>query len=151
MTEVYTFWGGTRWCRRLRHCATSRKVSGSIHSGRTMALGSTQPLTEMSIRNVGGQRQPVRKASCADCLDIWEPQPSVTLRACNRPVQALLYLYNTFWRLGGFLIWVRYKIIQKFIFVDFSMCCIPVMELPRVKKLKRVKKWGLCNTYISFH
>jgi hypothetical protein len=43
----------------LRHCATNRKVAGSIAdgvrifhwhnpSGRTMALGSTQPLTEMS-------------------------------------------------------------------------------------------------------
>jgi len=48
---------------RLRHCATSRKVAGSIPndvigifhrhdpSGRTIALGSTQPLTEMSTRN----------------------------------------------------------------------------------------------------
>jgi hypothetical protein len=39
----------------LRHCATNRKVAGSIPdgwynpSGRTMALGSTQPLTEISI------------------------------------------------------------------------------------------------------
>jgi hypothetical protein len=50
--------------RVLRHCATSRNVAGSIpdgvieifHShnrfGRTMALGSTQPLTEMSTRNI---------------------------------------------------------------------------------------------------
>jgi hypothetical protein len=48
----------------LRHCATNRKVAGSIPdyvigifhwhnpSGRTMALGSTQPLTEMSTRNI---------------------------------------------------------------------------------------------------
>jgi hypothetical protein len=48
---------------RLRHCATSRKVTGSIPggitgifqrlnpSGRTVALGSTQPLAEMSTRN----------------------------------------------------------------------------------------------------
>jgi hypothetical protein len=48
----------------LRHCATSRKVAGSISddvigifhwqnpSGRTMALGLTQPLTEMSTRNI---------------------------------------------------------------------------------------------------
>ena len=47
-----------------RHCATSWKVAGSIPdgatgifhwhnpSGRTTALGSTQPLTEMSTRNV---------------------------------------------------------------------------------------------------
>ena len=48
----------------LRHCATSRKVAGSIpdcvirifhlrnFSGRTMALVLTQPLTEMSTRNI---------------------------------------------------------------------------------------------------
>ena len=51
--------GGTPWCSWLRHCATSRKVAGSIPDGatgifhchnssvRTMALGLTQPLTEM--------------------------------------------------------------------------------------------------------
>ena len=54
----------TRWHSWLRRCATSRKVAGSIPDGvigifhrhnpsdRTMALGSTQPLTEMSTRNV---------------------------------------------------------------------------------------------------
>ena len=48
----------------LRHCATSQKVAGSIPdgvigifhwhnpSGRNMALGSTQPLTEMSTGNI---------------------------------------------------------------------------------------------------
>jgi len=48
----------------LRHCATSQKVAGSIPdnvigifhshnpSGRTMTLGLTQPLTEMSTRNI---------------------------------------------------------------------------------------------------
>jgi hypothetical protein len=59
----------------LRHYATSRKVAGSIRDGvigflnwpdlssRTMALGSTQPLTEMSNRNFpGGKGWPVRKA-----------------------------------------------------------------------------------------
>jgi hypothetical protein len=61
---VYELMRGTllviQW---LRHCATKRKVAGSIHdrvigifhwhnpSGRTTALGSTQPLTEMSTRN----------------------------------------------------------------------------------------------------
>jgi len=47
-----------------RHCATSRKVAGSIldcviwffhwhnPSGRTTTLGLTQPLREMSTRNV---------------------------------------------------------------------------------------------------
>jgi hypothetical protein len=60
--------------------------------GRTMALGSTQPLTEMSTRNIslgGGGGEGDRcvglttlPPSCADCLEIWEPQPSGTLRVC---------------------------------------------------------------------
>ena len=29
----------------------------------------------------------------ADCLEIWEPQPPGTLRACNRRLEGLLYLY----------------------------------------------------------
>ena len=49
---------------RLRHCATSRKDAGSIPdgviaifhwhdpSGRTAALRSTKPLTEISTRNI---------------------------------------------------------------------------------------------------
>jgi hypothetical protein len=48
----------------LRYCDTSRKVAGSIPdvvigifhwhnpSGRTMVLGSTKPLTEISTRNI---------------------------------------------------------------------------------------------------
>jgi hypothetical protein len=58
----------------LRHYATSRKVAGSSPdevdffnlpnpSSRTMALESTQRLTEMSTRNVpGGKGRPARKA-----------------------------------------------------------------------------------------
>jgi hypothetical protein len=53
-----------RWRSSSRHGATSRKVAGSIPdgvieifhwhnpSGRTMALASTQPLTETSTRNI---------------------------------------------------------------------------------------------------
>jgi hypothetical protein len=60
--------GLCQWCTTVRialvrHCAASRKVAGSSPdevaflnspnpSGRTMALGSTQPLTEMSTRNL---------------------------------------------------------------------------------------------------
>ena len=58
------FNGGTRWRSWSRHCATNRKVAGSIPdgligiyhlhnpSGRTMALGLTQPLTEMSTSSI---------------------------------------------------------------------------------------------------
>jgi hypothetical protein len=79
-----------------RGCATNRKVAGSIPDGvigvfhwhnpfgRTMALGSSQPLTEMSTSKrgqcVGLTTLP---PSRADCLEIWEPQPSGTLRACQ--------------------------------------------------------------------
>jgi hypothetical protein len=55
---------GTRWRSFLRHHATSWKVAGSIPegvmgsfhwhnpSGLTMPLGLTQPLTQMSTRNI---------------------------------------------------------------------------------------------------
>ena len=61
---LWVLWGGTRWRSWLRHRATSRKVAGSIPdgvigifhwhnpSGRGMALGLTQHLTEMSTRNI---------------------------------------------------------------------------------------------------
>jgi hypothetical protein len=92
---------GTRWRSWLRQCAASRKVTGSIPdvvigffhrrnpSGRTMVLGSTQPLTEISTRIYflgvkGGRclRLTTLSPSCADCLEIWEPEPPGTLRAC---------------------------------------------------------------------
>ena len=55
---------GTWWRNWLRHCATSRKVAGSIPDGvigifhwhnpssRTMALRLTRPPTEISTRNI---------------------------------------------------------------------------------------------------
>jgi hypothetical protein len=51
----------------LRHYATKRKVAGSILveviGYFTMALGSTQPVTEMSTRNLlGGKELPALKA-----------------------------------------------------------------------------------------
>jgi hypothetical protein len=94
--------GGKRWCSWLRHCATSRKVAVSIPEGitgifhwhnssaRITFLGSTQPLREMTIRNIswrgGGGRRPVRRADkrvtfFAGCHEIWKPQPPGTLRA----------------------------------------------------------------------
>ena len=65
----------------LRCCAANRKVAGSIPdpSDRTMVLGSTQPLTEISTRRISwGQMRPVRKADhltiyLCRCREIWEP------------------------------------------------------------------------------
>jgi hypothetical protein len=88
-----------------RHCATKQKEKGSIPEGiiwifrwhnpssRTMALGSTQPLTEMSTRNISlGVRvasmyglQPyqlhVLTLLISGCLNILEPSGPV--QACN--------------------------------------------------------------------
>jgi hypothetical protein len=75
----------------LRYCATNGKVAVSIPVGvigifywynpsdRTMALGWTQLLTEMSTRSISwGYRQQVRKADklttiLCSCHAIWEP------------------------------------------------------------------------------
>ena len=58
-----------------------------------MAVGSTQPVTEMRTRNIswGGRGRAGRKGqglrlttiqpSCADCLEIWSPQTPGTLQA----------------------------------------------------------------------
>ena len=105
------------WHSWLRHCATCRKVVGSLPDGvigifhwphpsaLTMNLRSTQPLTEISTRNIswvskGGRfvRLTTLPPSRADCLEIWEPQLPGTLW----PVQGLLYpsahkLHITIW------------------------------------------------------
>ena len=54
-----------------------------------MTLGLTQPLTEMSTRNIswgvkGGRSVGLTTLppSCAECLEIWQPQPTGTLKAC---------------------------------------------------------------------
>jgi hypothetical protein len=58
-------------------------------SGRTMALGSGQPPAEVSTRNISWEDKGGRfvgltilPLSCVDCIEIWEPQPPGTLRAC---------------------------------------------------------------------
>ena len=103
--------GGTRWRSWLRHRSTSRKVAGSIPdsvivifhwqnpSGHTMALGLTQPLTQMSTRNIscggkGGRcvglttyhiHVPIVLIS-GRASTSWNPQ------GLSRPVMGLLYL-----------------------------------------------------------
>jgi hypothetical protein len=101
----------THWCSWWRHYATNRKVVISIpdevtgifnlgdHSGCTMALGSTQPLTEISTRNLPGRkRRPARKADnfTADCLE------NVGASTCHNPVglhDLLQGLFNFFFTL----------------------------------------------------
>jgi hypothetical protein len=68
-------WLSTHYMGLYRYYATSWKVAGSSPdevdffnlpnpSSSTMALGSTQPLTEMSTRNLpGGKGRPARKGN----------------------------------------------------------------------------------------
>ena len=96
------FWN-MRWNSWLRHCATSRKVADSMPdgvigifhwhnpSGCTMALGLTQPLAEMTTRNISSG---VKAAS----VEGWQPyhlhvlivlkSGSLNLLEPSRPVQA---------------------------------------------------------------
>jgi hypothetical protein len=99
-----------QWRSWLRHCATNRNVAGSIPYGvtgifqwlnpsvRIVALGSTQPLTEMSTRNPSWEwRRTVRRAdnlatfmcrlsrNCGDWAS-WNP------KSLSRSVAGNLYL-----------------------------------------------------------
>ena len=103
----------------LRHYATNGQVAGSTPDGvigifqwhnpssRTMALGSTQPLTEMSTRFIScGKgcrcfRLTTFTPSCAvvmisgklNFLEISEP-----LQACNGTALPCLYLHSESWK-----------------------------------------------------
>ena len=70
-------------------------------SYRTIALGCTQPLREMStnIISLGGKGDryvgmTTLPPSCADCLEIWEPETPATLRACPDLYHDCFYLYK---------------------------------------------------------
>ena len=96
----YSMQWGTRWRSWLRHCATSRNIADSIPdganvifhwhnpSGRTMALVSIQTnrneYQEYLLGSKGGRCVGLKtlQPSCADCLEIWEPQPPGTIRTC---------------------------------------------------------------------
>ena len=98
---LYTLCMGTAVAQWLRCCVTNRKVAGSIPvdfsliqnpSDRTMAQGSTQPLTEMSTRRIswgkGGRcvRLTTLPPSCAVVTksgNLNFLEPSGPLQACN--------------------------------------------------------------------
>jgi len=107
---LHSIFGGTQWCGWLRHCATSRKVTGSIPAGvigifhwhnpygHTMSLGLTQPLTGM-VSGIfpGGQRLLVCRAdNCTTfmCQLSWNLGASTSLnpQGLFRPVMGLVYM-----------------------------------------------------------
>jgi hypothetical protein len=100
--SAYTvIYSGTRWRSWLRHCATSRKVAGSIPhgitgishwhnpSGRTMALGvdSASNGNDYQEYFLGGKSGRCRLSTTLGALTSWNPQ------GLSRPVTGLLHLY----------------------------------------------------------
>jgi hypothetical protein len=105
------------------HYATSRKVAGSIPdevigffnwpnpSSCTMSLGSTQPLTEMSTRNLpGGKGRPAHEADTSQpsvsrlSRKMWEPRRLTALwdfMACNRDNFFLCNVHSMSVKNGG--------------------------------------------------
>ena len=91
ITEIHISWG-TRWRSWLRHWATRRKVAGSIPDGVILPV-SLWPCGRLSLLHKwvpgifpggkGGRcvELTTLSPSCADRLEIWEPQSPGTL--CN--------------------------------------------------------------------
>ena len=100
------------YCTWFRHCAKRRKVTGSNSDGvigifhwynpssRTMALGSTQPLTEGSTRDISwGVKGAVRRANNPAtfmCRMSWNlgASNSWNLQGLSRSVMGLLCLFT---------------------------------------------------------
>ena len=122
--------GGTRWRSWLRHCATIRKVAGSITdgvigifpSGRPMTLGSTQPLTEMSTRYISwGVKRPVHTADSLTtfvCRLSWNLGASSyrNPQVLSRPVMGLLY------HLSAGLLAQKLSIVLEKVFSELPFC-----------------------------
>jgi hypothetical protein len=82
----------------------SRWWTGIFHlhnpSGLTMSLGSTQKWVPGIFSGEGRGCKGGRCIElttlppfCADCIEIWEPQPTGNLRICSRSVMELIYRY----------------------------------------------------------
>ena len=70
-------------------------------SGRSMALGSTQPIRDSCTRNISWGSKGGRcvglttlPPSCADCVEIWGVPNSWNPQGLNRSEQESLYLFN---------------------------------------------------------
>ena len=122
----------------MGHCATSWKVAGSIPdgvigifhwhnpSGSTMALASTQPLTEMSTRNISWAVKAADSLTTFVCRLSWNlgsPTPR-NPRGLSRLVMGLLYLFTL---LSGYLVLGPLLFLQCYSFTCRYACsCCPV-------------------------
>jgi hypothetical protein len=136
------------WLLQNSPCASSRKVASSIPDGftgnshlhnpssRTTALGLTQPLTEMSTRNISwGLRRPVRRADNLTtfiCQLPWNLGASTfwTLRACpGQACNGIAFYRMPLWSQR----WMEEPISRAmFTFINFKRitCCHPNFLLP---------------------
>jgi len=77
MVSVSKLLWGTQWRSSLRHCAASRIADG---------LGVDSASNRKEYHKYFMWRKGVvltnLPPSCVDCLEIWEPQPPGTLKAC---------------------------------------------------------------------
>jgi len=102
-----------QWGSRRRHCAASRKVTGSIPDGfivifhwhisssSTVVLGPTQPLTEISIRSISWRVKAAGAEGWQACdIHVTNILKSGTLRVCTESGFAF-YIYLTILWLGN--------------------------------------------------
>jgi hypothetical protein len=90
----------------LRHCATSRKVAGSIPDGvilifhwhnppgPTMVLGSTQPLTEILYEKSTGW-YPLTVYYCDKAAEKFRTLPKTLSWVCHTEIMAVKWLFDT--------------------------------------------------------
>jgi len=94
-----------------------------------MSTGSTQPLTEIRTRNIsrgdkGGRCVGLTnfQTSCAECLEIWEPQTPGNLLSLSRTVKGELYLYFTRRMIEGIHIYIY--IYLYFVYCGIILCVL---------------------------
>ena len=160
-----------RWCSWLRHCATSRNFAGSIPDGvignfqwhnpsdHTRTLVLTQPVTEMSTRNISWiSRRPVRKADniatfmCRFSWNLgastsWNPQglSSLVMGFLYRYIYLLINYFQSFTQISA-----SRQRLEKFIVTNFQAFSLKVitaelslrdLEFRRCAKSDDVKIW----------
>jgi hypothetical protein len=99
-SSIYRGHAVTQLVEALRYKPEGCGFDSRHNSFGTMTLGSTQPLIEMSSSNISWGKGgwcvglTTLSHSCTDCLEIWEPQPAGTLRACPGLYRVCFTFFN---------------------------------------------------------